>query len=142
LVDRLNVMRVLLVVYFVASCAVAVPLVLFTRHAGNLSGTTSGRVLAAALVAMGIGALGAARDPAGQRLVIRVLIIFTALASLAIIYRLVAERHPHDLAWFLLPVAIAAPVLLTWFYPRRQQPATGMKSDATAMKSQEDRRDA
>ena len=88
-------------------------------HAGEFSGTTSGKVLAAALIAMGIGALGAARDPSGQRLMIQVLIVFTTLAALAIVYRLVAERHSHDPAWLLLPAAVAAPVLFVLFYPRR-----------------------
>ena len=130
--DRLKAIRILLVVYFVGSIAIAIPLVLFVRHAGNLSGTTSGKVLAAALVAMGVGALGAARDPQGERLMIRVLIVFTTLAALAIIYRLVAERHPHDPAWILLPFAIAAPALLAYFYPRREPTATGGDGESGA----------
>jgi len=117
-VDRLTVMRLLLVLYFVGSVAVAVPLLLDVRHAGNLSGTTSGKVLAAALIAMGLGALGAARDPRRQRLMIKVLIVFTTLAALAIVHRLVAEQRPHDPAWIVLPFAIAAPILLGYFYPR------------------------
>ncbi len=54
---------------------------------------------------------------------IQVLIVFTALSALAIVYRLVAERHSHDPAWIVLPFAIAAPALLAYFYPRRV-PAT------------------
>ena len=41
--DRSKTIRVLLVVYFVASIAIAVPLVFYVNNAGNLSGTTSGR---------------------------------------------------------------------------------------------------
>ncbi len=55
MVDRLKAIRLLLVVYFLASIAIAIPLVFYVNDAGNLSGTTSGKVLAAALVAMGIG---------------------------------------------------------------------------------------
>jgi len=117
-IDRRKAIRLLLVLYFLGSVAIAVPLLVYTRHAGNISGTTSGKVLAAALIAMGVGALGAARDPWRQRLVIQVLIVFTALATCAIVYRLVAEHHRHDPAWILLPVAIATPALLACFYPR------------------------
>lgn len=123
MVDRLKAIRLVLVLYFLGSIAIAIPLVFFVRHAGSLSGTTSGKVLAAALVAMGIGALGAARDPWRQRLMIQVLIVFTALAALAIGYRVVAERHSHDPARFLLPIAIAAPIVLACFYPRREPAA-------------------
>jgi hypothetical protein len=118
-VDRLRVTRILLVAYCLGSVAIAVPLLLDVGHSGNLAGTTSGKILAAALIAMGVGALGAARDPWRQRLVIRVLIVFTALSAAAIVYRLAAERHRHDPAWIVLPLAIAAPLLLTFFYPRR-----------------------
>lgn len=120
MVDREKTIRVLLVAYSVASIAIAIPLVFYVSDAGNLSGTTSGKVLAAALVAMGAGALGAARDPWRQRLMIQVLIVFTALAACAIIYRLAAEHHQHDPAWFVLAFAIAAPALLVYFYPRTE----------------------
>jgi hypothetical protein len=122
-VDRLRVIRLLLFLYFLSSVAVATPLLLDVRHAGNLAATTSGKILAAALVAMGIGALGAARDPLRQRLMIRVLIVFTALSDVVIAYRLAAERHPHDPAWIVLPFAIAAPVLVAPFCPRREPTA-------------------
>jgi hypothetical protein len=112
------VIRWLLVLYFLGSVAIAIPLVLHLGNAGNLAGTTSGKVLAAALIAMGVGALGAARDPWRQRLVIRVLIVFTSLSALAIVYRLVAEHHTHDPTWIVLPFAVAAPALLGYFYPR------------------------
>ena len=118
--DRSKAIRVLLVVYFAVSIAIAVPLVFYVSNAGNLSGTTSGKVLVAALVAMGIGALGAAREPWRQRLMVQVLIVFTALAACAVVYRLAAEHHRHDPAWFVLPFAIAAPALLACFYPRKE----------------------
>ena len=123
--DRLTVMRILLIVYFLGSVAIAILLLLDVGHAGNLSGTTSGKILAAALVAMGIGALGAARDPWRQRLMIRVLIVFTALAALAIVYRLVTERHQNDPAWIVLLFAIAASALLAYFYPRQELTVAG-----------------
>ncbi len=117
--DRFGVIRVLLVVYFLGSVAIALALLLDLGRSGDLAATTSGKILAAALFAMGIGALRAARDPWGQRLVVEVLILFTALSAMAIVYRLAVERHHHDLAWLVLPFALAAPVLLASFYPRR-----------------------
>jgi peptidoglycan/LPS O-acetylase OafA/YrhL len=118
-VDRDRVARILLVVYAVGSVAVAARLVLVFGHAGDLADTTSGKILAAALVAMGLGALAAARDPWRNRLMIQVVIGFTALASLAIAYRLAFEDHPAYPTMVLLALAVAAPVLLALFYPRR-----------------------
>jgi hypothetical protein len=99
--------------------AVAIPLLLSYGHAGDLADTTSGKILAVALLAMGFGSLAAARDPWPHRLVIQVLIAFTVMSTLAIVYRLVVEQHQDDKAWVLLPFAVAAPVLLAIYYPRR-----------------------
>ena len=77
------------------------------------------QILVAALLAMGFGALAAARDPWRNRLMIQVVMAFTALSSLAIVYRLAFEDHRNDPAWILLPLAVAAPVLFAVFYPRR-----------------------
>jgi hypothetical protein len=59
--DRNIMARVLLVIYVLGTVAVALPLVL--NLAGDLSNTTSGKVLAAALIALGAGAALAVRDP-------------------------------------------------------------------------------
>ena len=113
--------QALLALYCVGSVVVAIPLLLSSQYAGDLASTTSGKILVAAILAMAFGALSAARDPWSGRLLIQVVIVFTALAALAIIYRLVAEAglHPHDRARFLLPFALAMPVLLALFYPRQ-----------------------
>ena len=115
--------RVVLACYFAGSVIIAAALAFGVGRAGNLAGTTSGRVLAAAVLSLGIGALLAARDPFRDRAVIRVLIVFTSLSALAIAYRLFAERstHPHDPAWLVLPFAVAAPLLLALSYPRAPQ---------------------
>jgi len=47
------VTQILLVLYFLGSVAIAIPLLSSLGHAGNLAGTTSGKILAAALIAMG-----------------------------------------------------------------------------------------
>ena len=116
-------MQALLVLYAVGSVAVAIPLLFAFSHAGDLADTTSGKVLAAALVAMALGALAAARDPWQNRVMILVVIAFTSMSALAIIYRLAFKGHAADPAWMVLPFAVAAPVLFALFYPR--PPADG-----------------
>jgi hypothetical protein len=115
---RNRIAQLLLVLYAAGSIVVAVPVLFAFGHAGDLANTTSGKVLAAALLAMALGALLAARDPWGNRVLIPVLIAFTAMSALAIAYRLAFEGHTHDPAWMVLPLAVAAPVLLAVFYPR------------------------
>ena len=118
-----TVERVVLLLYALGSVAVAVPLVLDLTGAGELAGTTSGKILAAAVFSLGFGAAMAARDPWQNRLMIQVLIAFTALAAIAILSRLLFhnEHYRIDPAWVVLPFAVAAPVLLGVFYPRAPQ---------------------
>jgi peptidoglycan/LPS O-acetylase OafA/YrhL len=116
--DRIRVARTLLVVYAIGSVAIAIPLLLGLGNAGDLAATTSGKILAAALVAMAFGALAASRDPWRDRLMIRVIIAFTALSAIAIAYRLAFEDHAIFPTLILLPLAIAAPILFALYYPR------------------------
>jgi len=116
---RNRVAQILLILYAIGNAAIAVPLLFAFGRAGDLAATTSGKILVAALLAMGFGALAAARDPWRNRLMIQVVMAFTALSSLAIVYRLAFEDHRNDPAWILLPLAVAAPVLFAVFYPRR-----------------------
>ena len=115
---RNRIAQILLVLYALGSVAVAIPLLFAFAHAGDLADTTSGKILAAALLAMAFGALAAARDPWQHRLIIWVIMAFTSFAALAIVYRLVLEEHPGDPAWMLLTLSVAAPVLFALFYPR------------------------
>lgn len=115
--DSYRINRILLVLYALASVVIAVALV-FTEEAGNLGHTTSGRILAAALLTLGFGALAAVRNPWANRLVIKMLIAFTGMASVVIAVRIAFHHHENDPGWFLLPPAVAACVLLTVFFPR------------------------
>ena len=119
--DRNTVARILLVLYALCSVAIAIPLAFALGNAGDLADTTSGKILAAALLAMGFGALAASRDPWRNRLMIQVVMAFTALSSLAIVYRLAFEGHAVFPTLILLPFAVAAPVLFAVFYPRRPE---------------------
>jgi peptidoglycan/LPS O-acetylase OafA/YrhL len=115
---RNRVAQALLIVYFLGSVAVALPLLFAIGRAGELVDTTSGKILAAAVLSLGIGALLAVREPWRNRIMIQVLVLFTGMATLAIVYRLVFENHADDPARFLLVPAVAAPVLFLVFYPR------------------------
>ena len=119
--DRTTTIRILLGLYAVGSAAIALALLFAFPGTGELSGTTSGKVLAAALIALGFGAVLAMRDPWRDRIVIQILIVFLVLASLAIVVRLLFHHEPYavDPAWMVLPFAVAAPVLLAAFYPKR-----------------------
>lgn len=119
--DRYRINRILLVLYALGSVVILVPLLL-TYQAGALGRTTSGRILAAALLALAVGALGATRDPWANRLLVKVLIVFTGLVSLAIAWRLVTHHSEHDVGWLFLPPALAACILLTVFFPRAPRP--------------------
>ena len=131
--DRIT--RILFVLYAAGSVAVAIPLLFAFAHAGDLADTTSGKILAAALLAMALGALVAARDPWQSRVLVLVVIAFTSLSAVAIAYRLVFEEHPDDPAWMVLPFAIAAPVLFGLFYPRRRPTERGRWAPRPAVAS-------
>ncbi|HTX70475.1 MAG TPA: hypothetical protein VMH50_15215 [Thermoleophilia bacterium] len=113
---RTTVLRVLLVLYAAGSVAVVIPLVL--DLAGDLSATTSGKVLAAALIALATGALLAIRDPWEHRAIVQVLTVFLWLAGLAILYRLLFEEHPAFPTDLVLLVDLAAALLFTLFSPQ------------------------
>jgi hypothetical protein len=113
---RTTILRVLLVIYAIGSVAVAIPLVL--DLAGDLSATTSGKILAAALLSMGAGAALALRNPWEHRAVIQVLLLFLGLAALAILYRLLFEGHAVLPTAALLLLDVAAAALFAVFYPR------------------------
>jgi hypothetical protein len=86
--------------------------------AGDLSNSTSGKVLAAGIAALAFGAVQALRDPWANRAVIQVLIVFLGLAALAILYRLLFEGHPLFPTAVVLVVDVAGAVLFIASYPR------------------------
>lgn len=107
-----------LLITFAAVAVVFAGAILTLPHTGNLAGTTSGKVLAAALLALALGAGLAVRDPWQHRSTITVLIAFLVLSALAIAFRLAAGRHQNDPSWYLFVAAVIAPILLVVFYPR------------------------
>lgn len=78
---------------------------------------TSGKILAGALVTLGIGAFLAAVDPQRNRLMIVIASLFALSCAAAIAYRLRYEVHPNDPAKLLLPLVLAYPILAIIFFP-------------------------
>lgn len=128
---RATVLRTLLWLYALGAVLVAIPVAFAIGQAGELAGTTSGKALAGALLVLGYGALRASRDPWRYRVVVQMLILFAALAALAVSYRLVVEgEHARGPAALVLVVCITAAALLAGFYPRPpERPAQGRTQD-------------
>jgi hypothetical protein len=114
--QRNAITKLLLILYVLGSVAVILPLAL--DRAGDLSATTSGKILAAAIGALAVGAALALRDPWAHRAVVQVLIFFLSLAALGILYRLLFEGHPPLPTAVVLAVDLAGAVLFILFYPR------------------------
>jgi peptidoglycan/LPS O-acetylase OafA/YrhL len=114
---RDRILQVLLLLHGLVATVSAIALALSIGRVGELRHTTSGKILAAALLALGFGAFTAARAPRRHRTIVQMLIVFGSLSALAVVYRLATEHHYHDLAWLVLPLVLAAPVLLLVFYP-------------------------
>lgn len=124
MIVRERLLRIVLMAYAFGSPVIAAAVAFGLGDAGNLADTTSGKILASALLALGYAAFVASRDPWRHRLVVQVLIVFTALATLSIVYRLAfgpAYHHLYarDPAWYVLPFAAVPPVLFLLLYPRR-----------------------
>jgi len=85
---------------------------------------TTARVVGAALLALAVGALSAARDPAGNRTMLRVEIVFTALSALDLAYKLAIDEGGRPVAWLLLAGLVVGTVVLVALYP-----AAGERSD-------------
>ena len=118
---RNTIARILLILY--ALGCLAVTLAQLLNRAGDMTWTTSGKILAAATFAFGFGAAMASRDPWQNRLVVQILIVFMACTTLAIVYRILThgEVDPGETTWIVLAAAAAAPVLFAVFYPRPPQ---------------------
>jgi hypothetical protein len=113
-----GVIRLVLWLYALGCVFVAIPLAFAIGMSGDLGGTTSGKVLAGALVVLAYGAARAAADPWRHRVIVQMLVLFAALASVAVLYRLVFEGHAIVPAALVLAASIAATVLLVVFFPR------------------------
>ncbi len=113
--------------YGVVSLAAGGALVLALGPVADATNLTSERILGAALLALGVGALALARDPVGNRVMLAVEIVFSTLSSLALLWKLVVDGA-SDRTLVLLPALAACAVLLIFLSPatrpaRRDEPA-------------------
>jgi hypothetical protein len=97
-------------VYAAVSLAAAVALIFTLGPVAHASNQTSIRILGAALLALGVGALAAARDPVGNRVMLPVEITFTTLTALFLTYKLAVD-HSERALLLLLPLLICVVLL-------------------------------
>lgn len=92
---RKRLLTPVLCVYAAAGLAVSVPLMLLLGPSAHATNATTVRLFGAALFALALGALAAAREPARHRIVLLMEIAFTALASLVLTFKvLIHHSHP------------------------------------------------
>jgi len=104
---------------FGAGCVmVALPLIFRIGPAETVTNATSVRVLGAALLSLAVGAFSTVQEPHRHRITLRVEIVFTALTTVFLAYRIVTEHHTYDVAWLLLPPVAVCLILLLVLAPR------------------------
>lgn len=99
------------VLYAAVSLAVAVALIFLLGPVATAVNGTSVRILGAAVLSLGVGALAVAHDPVGNRVMLPVQIIFTTLSALALAWKL-AFDHSGRALWLLLPLVVFIVLLL------------------------------
>ena len=84
---------------------------------------TGGKVLAAAVLALGIGSLLAARDPYRHRVMVQTLIVFNAAGLVGLLYRVLfeSEMTPIGASWTFIALMTGFLVLFYVFYPQREE---------------------
>lgn len=104
-------------VYAFLSVAAAVALIFSLGPVSHATNQSSERILGAALLAMGLGALAVARDPAGNRVMLRVEIVFTAVSTLALVWKVVVDEDAGPSTWVLLAGLVVGAAVLAWLSP-------------------------
>jgi len=123
---RNSACRWVLIVHFVAAWAFAIPLLFF---AGKVAGwvnwywfdPTMTKLMGAALFALGVGSLLAARDPFRHRVIVQTEIVYTFVGALTMLYREVWSAGPTpNFAWVIFGVLAAFFVLFSLAYPKAE----------------------
>lgn len=116
--------RYVLWVHVVVAAAASVPLLFFAGRAARRVewvplDPTMAKMLGAALLALAVGSLLAARDPLRHRVIVQMEIVYTALSAAVLAYRLL--RFPAltpDIAWVWLALFALFCLLFSVTYPR------------------------
>ena len=116
--------RYVLVLHFIVALVFGVLLLAFAgRFARWVNWSyydpTFAKMLGAALFGLSIGSLLAARDPLKHRVIVQMEIVYTLVASVAVLYRLVRyDSTTPTFAWVPFAVTAAFFVLFSLTYPR------------------------
>ena len=114
--SRRRLLEFVELVYACLSVAAGVALLFSIGPVAHAANQTSEHILGAALLAFGIGAVAVARDPVRNRALLQVEIVFTALCTLSLVWRLLADG-PRERTWLLLAPLVVGTALLVWLYP-------------------------
>jgi hypothetical protein len=116
--------RYVLVLHFIVAVVFAVPLLLFAYRFAHWVNwhpfdPTMAKMIGAAMAGLGVGSLLAARDPLKHRVIVQMEIVYTFVASVAVLYRLVrfSDATPH-FAWVPFAATTVFFVLFSLTYPR------------------------
>lgn len=126
---RAKACRWTLVAHFCVAMVTSIPLLLFAgRWAGWVDwrplDPTALKLLGAALFALGIGSLLAARDPFRHRVIVQTELVFTLVAAAGLLYReLRFPKATPDIGWAFCAVVAVFFVLFAAFYPRAKDAA-------------------
>jgi hypothetical protein len=114
--------------YAALSAAAAVALVFDLGPVSHAINQTSERIVGAALLAMGVGALAVARDPAANRIMLRVELVFIAACTVSLGWKMVIDEGAGPSTWALLAGLVVGLALLGWLAPAAaDDPATGRR---------------
>jgi len=104
-------------VYAAVSVLAGIALTFALGPVAQATNQTTARIVGAALLAMGVGAFAVARDPEGNRTMLRVEIIFTVLSALEIVRKLIDDEGGQGRTWVLLVSLIVGSIVLAVLYP-------------------------
>lgn len=121
---RNSACRWILIVHFVAAWVFAIPLLFFAGKVADWVNwawldPTMTKLMGAALFALGVGSLLAARDPLRHRVIVQTEIVFTFVGALTMLYRKVwGAGYTPNFAWVVFGVLAAFFVLFSLAYPK------------------------
>ncbi len=114
---RRRALVVVQLAFAAASVLAAVALTFSLGPVADATNQTTAHIVGAALFAMAVGAVAAARDPEANRTMLRVEIVFVALSALDLVRKLVDDGGGQVRTWLLLAGLVAGSVLLALLYP-------------------------
>jgi NO-binding membrane sensor protein with MHYT domain len=122
--NRLRVLVTVELGFAALSLAAAVALTFSLGPVARATNQTTVHLVGAALFALACGAVAAARDPAGNRTVVWIEIVFTSMCALELVRKLVVDEGGRATTWLLLGALVVGLALLVWVAPAAGRRAT------------------